>query len=240
MGKAVYHDIYLELKRDIEEDRYAFKEMLPTEQVLIKRFNCSRNTVRRAISELAKDGYIQSVRGKGVMVIHRHESIEFMFGGVESMKESFVRNHKTFQTEVVHFEELTVDEALAQKTMLSVGTEVYYIKRLRLVEDEALILDVNYFDRSVVRDLTPEKAAASIYEYIEEELKVKIVTSKRYIVVEKAQEDDKKYLDLAGYDCLAVVKNYAYDANGTMFEYTESRHRPDRFVFFDSAQRLKG
>lgn len=239
MGKAVYHDIYLELKKEIDEEHYAFKEMLPTEHVLVERFHCSRNTVRRAISELVKDGYVQSVRGKGVMVIHQHASIEFMFGGVESMKESLTRNHKTFQTKVVHFEELTVDAALSEKTMLPIGTEVYYIKRLRLVEEEALILDVNYFDRKVVRDLTPEKAAQSIYEYIEEELRVKIVTSKRYIVVEKALADDKQYLDLADYDCLAVVKNYAYDADGTMFEYTESRHRPDRFVFFDSAQRLK-
>ncbi|MBC1937752.1 trehalose operon repressor [Listeria grandensis] len=239
MGKAVYHDIYVELKKDIDNERYAFKEMLPTEHALAGRFDCSRNTVRRAISELVKDGYVQSVRGKGVMVIHQHESIEFMFGGVESMKESLIRNHKTFQTKVVHFEELEVDAALSAKTWLPVGTQVYYIKRLRFVENEALILDVNYFDRNVVRNLTPERAAESIYEYIEEELRVKIVTSKRYIVVEKALADDKQYLDLAGYDCLAVVKNYAYDANGTMFEYTESRHRPDRFVFFDSAQRLK-
>ncbi|MBC1434811.1 trehalose operon repressor [Listeria rocourtiae] len=239
MGKAVYHDIYLELKKEIEEEQYAFKEMLPTEHALASRFHCSRNTVRRAISELVKVGYVQSVRGKGVMVIHQHTSIEFMFGGVESMKESLTRNHKTFQTKVVHFEELTIDTTLAEKTMLPIGTEVFYIKRLRLVEEEALIFDINYFDRKVVRNLTPEKAAQSIYEYIEDELHVKIVTSKRYIVVEKALQDDKKHLDLAGYDCLAVVKNYAYDADGTMFEYTESRHRPDRFVFFDSAQRLK-
>ncbi|WP_430536614.1 trehalose operon repressor [Listeria rocourtiae] len=239
MGKAVYHDIYLELKKEIEEEQYAFKEMLPTEHALASRFRCSRNTVRRAISELVKVGYVQSVRGKGVMVIHQHASIEFMFGGVESMKESLTRNHKTFQTKVVHFEELTIDATLAEKTMLPIGTDVFYIKRLRLVEEEALILDVNYFDCKVVRDLTPEKAAQSIYEYIEDDLRVKIVTSKRYIVVEKALPDDKKHLDLAGYDCLAVVKNYTYDADGTMFEYTESRHRPDRFVFFDSAQRLK-
>ncbi|MBC2176506.1 trehalose operon repressor [Listeria booriae] len=239
MGKAVYQAIYADLKKDIDEGRYSFKEMLPTEHMLVQRFDCSRNTVRRAISELVKDGYVQSVRGKGVMVIHQHESIEFMFGGVESMKESLNRNHKNFHTKVVHFEQITVDKNLAKKTMLPEGTDVYYIKRLRLVENEALILDVNYFDAAIVRDLTPEKAAESIYEYIEEELHVKIVTSKRYIVVEKALTDDKKYMDLNGFDCLAVVKNYAYDADGTMFEYTESRHRPDRFVFFDSAQRLK-
>ena len=30
-----------------------------------------------------------------------------------------------------------------------------------------------------------------------------------------------------------------YNAQGIMFEFTQSRHRPDRFVFYDLAHRGK-
>ena len=41
------------------------------------------------------------------------------------------------------------------------------------------------------------------------------------------------------YNCLAVVSSMTYNAEGVMFEYTQSRHRPDCFVFYDTAHRVK-
>ena len=51
---------------------------------------------------------------------------------------------------------------------------------------------------------------------------------------------DEKYLDLKDYNCLAVVTSQTYDDNGILFEYTQSRHRPDYFRFLDVAARKKG
>ena len=48
---------------------------------------------------------------------------------------------------------------------------------------------------------------------------------------------DKKYLDLRGNNLVAIVKNFAYLDNGTLFEYTESHHRSDKFVFSSYAKR---
>lgn len=66
-----------------------------------------------------------------------------------------------------------------------------------------------------------------------------IVTTKRKMTVERQTEIDDKYLDLKGYNCLAVVSSLTYNAAGIMFEYTQSRHRPDCFVFYDTAHRVK-
>lgn len=51
--------------------------MLPTELQLIERFSCSRNTVRRAISQLNTEGYVQSIKGKGVVVLENSCSNDF-------------------------------------------------------------------------------------------------------------------------------------------------------------------
>ena len=100
-----------------------------------------------------------------------------------------------------------------------------------------MILDINYFDIDVVKDLTVEIAQDSIYEYIESKLSTKILTSRKVIVVEKATELDKRFLDLGYYDCVAVIRNYVYTDAGKLFEYTESRHRPDKFIFVESDSR---
>ena len=48
---------------------------------------------------------------------------------------------------------------------------------------------------------------------------------------------DEKYLELGDYNCLAVVSSQTYNSDGIMFEYTQSRHRPDYFRFQDNATR---
>ena len=143
------------------------------------------------------------------------------------------------RTRVIRFDELTVGENLSARTGFPVGSVVYYLQRVRYLNGEALILDSNYFLKSVVRGLTPEIAEHSVYEYIEDVLGETIVTTQRRYTVEQAGELDAVWLDLGGYNCLMVVNNKTFNKDGVMFEYTDSRHRPDRFVFYELAQRKK-
>ena len=240
MGRIKYDKIYEDLKKKIESEVYGYQQLLPSENNLIKEYTCSRNTLRRAVAQLASIGYVQSLHGKGVCVIYeQHKKPGFMLGDVESFKEASIRNSRENKTEVVHFSELTADELLSRKTGIPAGTEIYYIQRVRFMDRQAVIIDHNYYRKDIVKGLTLEIAENSIYEYIENELNEKVVTTKRIITVEKATEDDFRYLNLKDYNCVAVISNYTYNAEGIMFEYTQSRHRPDYFIFFGQAQRIK-
>jgi GntR family trehalose operon transcriptional repressor len=228
-----FKDIYHKLKDNIDNGKYNTSMMLPTEMELIDQFDCSRNTVRRAINELSKDGYVKSVKGKGVILLESRESIELPIGNLLGLQELHLK--KKFTTSVVNFSKVTIDDSLSKKTALKLNTEVYHLHRIRFYDNEPIILDINYFNTDVVKDLTIEIAQNSVYEYIEKELHTKIIASKKVIVVEHATELDKRFLDLGTYDCVAVVKTYAYTDSGKLFEYTESRHRPDKFVFVESS-----
>ena len=238
MPKAKYDKIYYDMKQKIESEEYEFQALLPSEHTLIEQYNCSRNTIRRAIAELVKDGYVQTLQGKGVRNIFQPVSQNsFTIGGIESFKESAIRNQKKGTTKVLLFTELTIDEKLSKKTGFSIGSEVYYIQRLHYMDDKALILNHNYFLKDIVKGLTPEIAQQSIYEYLEQTLHIAIVTSKRKMTVEKMTQIDEKYLELGDYNCLAVITSQTYDGHGVMFEFTQSRHRPDYFCFQDTATR---
>ena len=141
---------------------------------------------------------------------------------------------------MLRFSEVEANPALAEKTGFSEGTKLYYVQRLHYLNGRPLILNHSYFRQDVARDLTREIASGSIYRYLEQELHVSIVNSKRVVTVEKATPLDQEYLDLGDCNCLAVVSSQTYNGDGVMFEYTQSRHHPQYFRFQDNAVRKTG
>ena len=240
MPKAKYEGIYRSIKKRIEAQDYPYQSLLPSENTLIEEYDCSRNTVRRAIAELTTDGYVQAMQGRGVRVIYQPVGkTTFTIGGIETFQETAHRNRLRAVTKVVQFETIVADERFAAQSGFSVGDELWTIQRVRYLDGKALILDINYFLKEFMPGLTAEIAAHSIYDYIENVLGMQIITSKRRITVEHATAQDEALLDMDDYDCVAVVTNQTFNSEGLLFEYTQSRHKPDYFSFQDIAKRKK-
>ena len=240
MPKAKYEGIYHSIKKRIEAQDYPYQSLLPSENTLIEEYACSRNTVRRALAELVADGYVQTMQGRGVRVIYQPVGkTTFTIGSIETFQETARRNRLRAVTKVTKFETVIADECFAAKSGFSVGDELWSIERVRYLDGKALILDVNYFLKEFVPGLTPQIAASSIYDYIENTLGMQIITSKRRMTVEHATARDEKLLDMGTYGCVAVVVNQTFNATGLLFEYTQSRHQPDYFCFQDIATRKK-
>lgn len=238
MPKAKYDDIYRNLKQRIEQGEFEHLALLPSENMLASAYGCTRNTVRRALAQLASDGYVHPIQGKGVRNIFQPtDKTAFTVGAIESFQESAVRNRKTPSTRVLSFATITADEALSRKTGFETGTKLTEVKRLRLMDDEPLIIDHNYFRADLTIGLSVQIMTHSVYDYLENTLGMTIGTSKRTITVELATPFDKTYLDLGDYNCMAVVSSQTFNDDGEQFEYTESRHRPDYFRFQDVAVR---
>ena len=240
MPPKKFDSVYYDLRQKIEEGIYQAQTVLPSENELAKMYGCARSVIRNAMAELIKRGYVQTIRRIGARIIY--EPVErnvFKIGGIESFKEAAIRNGFSYGTKVVRLEKIIADEKTAERSGFKIGDELYDVCRIRFVNGKALILDKNYFLTSVARDLTEEIACSSIYEYLEKKLHVKIMTSKRRMTTELATEEDRQYLELADYNCLAVVSGRVFNSDGIQFEYTESRHRPDYFCFEDTATRKR-
>lgn len=223
MPKAKFNDIYEDLKKKIEAHAYPYQSLLPSEHELTEVYDCSRNTVRRALRVLYQTP----------------EQSTFRIGGIETFQESAARNHLNAETRVIHFSKVRCDEALSDKTGFPAGELLFDIRRVRYLDGKPLILDKNLFRADLVPGLTPEIASHSIYTYIEDTLGMTIVTSKRRMTVERATEEDEVLLDLGDYNCLAVITSQTFNDNGIQLEYTVSRHHPERFCFEDTATRQR-
>lgn len=240
MPKAKYEGIYRSIKQRIEALDYPYQTLLPAESELIREYDCARNTLRRALADLTSDGYLQPIQGKGVRVIYRPVGrTAFRIGVIESFRETAARNHLRAVTKVVSFEPTVADERLASQSGFMVGEPLWAIERVRYLDGKALILDCNYFSQEMIPGLNAEIAAGSIYDYIEKDLKLRITTTKRRVTMDHATTRDRALLDLDDYDGVVVVSSLTFDADGLLFEYTQSRHQPAYFCFEDTATRRR-
>ncbi|WP_082676505.1 trehalose operon repressor [Shouchella shacheensis] len=236
--KNKFQYIYKQLIASIEEGRFQTGETLPSENELARTYDASRETIRKALKMLSEHGYIQKVQGKGSIVLDLSR-IDFPFSGVTSFKELGKKLGTRAQTDVVHFSRTLAGETIANHLQLEAGEPVWTVHRVRQIDGERIILDKDTFCEAAVPGLTREISENSIYEYVEEVLGLSISFAKKEIVIEEPIAEDERYLDLDGATNIVVVRSYAYLEDATLFQYTESRHRPDKFRFVDFARRVK-
>jgi GntR family trehalose operon transcriptional repressor len=238
MPKALFDSIYLELLSGIRSGAYPFDSYLPSESELTRKYQCSRNTVRRAISLLVDAGYVQPIHGKGEHVIWSSDDTStYTIGGLESFKELADSSGFVGRNQILSFDTVDCDASLAARTGFSEKSELLVISERRFLDDVAMALDEHEYLASQVAGLTPEVAAESIYEFLEGTLGMTIAMSTRTVTMERASQEDSDLLGLEAGTYLAVVESQTFSADGTMFEHTRTRYAPDYFRFTDTATR---
>lgn len=63
-----YHQVYVTLRTWVRDGTYRPGDQIPTEPQLCKMFDVSRITVRKAIDDLAREGWLVRQQGKGTFV----------------------------------------------------------------------------------------------------------------------------------------------------------------------------
>jgi DNA-binding GntR family transcriptional regulator len=82
---AAYEQLAADLREAIMAGRYPAKERLPTEAELVGTSGFSRQTVRRAFQELAYEGMIYRVRGRGTFVVPHDARYLRSFGNIPDL-----------------------------------------------------------------------------------------------------------------------------------------------------------
>lgn len=232
-----YQIIFNTIVDQIKSGEIPPNSLLPSENELKEQYDTSRETIRKALNLLAQNGYIQKVRGKGSIVIDINK-FDFPVSGLVSFKELADKMEKKPRTIVNELSLIFKPDAyIKQQLQLSGKDQVWKIVRTREIGGKKIILDKDYLAAKYVPSITEEICANSIYAYLENDLNLKISFARKEIVVEEPTAEDRSFLDLEGFHNIVVIKNYVYLEDTSLFQYTESRHRPDKFRFVDFARR---
>ncbi|HFI0913835.1 TPA: UTRA domain-containing protein [Streptococcus suis] len=232
-----YKKVYQDIKKKIEDQVWSTGQALPTENELMEIYSYSKDTIRKALSLLEMDGYIQKKQGKSSIVIEHGLMKEQYLSEIKTAGELNNRSKHQIQTELTSLYIVQGQDDLMSTFEVDDKVDFYRVSRVRTIDGERLEYEISYFDRRVVPYLSKEIAESSIYRYLEEDLKLTISHSRREISFCFANEEEKQLMDLADYEMVVVVTSVTYLSNGQAFQYGTISYRPDKVSFVSMAKR---
>ena len=167
-----YQKISQDLINKIKSQEINAHTYLPSENELMKMYKASRDTIRKALDILLKNGYIQKNKGKGSLVLDV-DKVAFPVSGVTSFKELAKTINGEVITEVIEVSLNPVDEIMKKELYMEQGN-YYKVRRIREIDGERVILDTDFLNAEIVPGINTEIAKDSLYSYIENVLDLKI------------------------------------------------------------------
>ena len=152
--------------------------LLPSERELCQTHSISRTTVRQALQDLNQKGYIKAIHGKGTVVVR--PQIRQELRSIYSFDEDMRRLGKNPETQIMDFVEIVPTGTVAALMQLPAGESVYRIMRLRLANNEPMLLETNYLPC----DRFPEFSR----QMLEHQSLYRVLTSRYSLNIDVAEE----------------------------------------------------
>lgn len=232
-----YRKVYNDIKNQINHGVLAPKQELPSESELMQHYGFSKDTIRKALSLLEMDGYIQKQQGRNSIVLEHNLSTPQILSEIKTVGELNRPLTHQVKTTLTSLYIVQGEETLMRIFNVDDQMDFYRIGRVREIDGEAAEYEVSYFDRRIVSFINREIAEQSIYHYLEKELGLKISHSQREIVFRYANEEEKNTMDLNEYNMVVNVASTTYLSDGRPFQYGSISYRPDKIAFTSIAKR---
>jgi len=232
LDKSSRVPLYFQVMEKLIEEintRYEDHDKLPSERELCKKYGVSRITVRQALQQLVQEGYIYKEHGKGTFVAPKSytQPLERLYSFTEEMK----KLGKTPSTEVLSFEEIVIDERMAEKLAVEAFSEVFQIVRLRLADNEPLMYETSYLPKRHFPRLTKKDIVERpMYDVFLEDYDMTVTSATERFTATTVRQAEADYLHVKPDDVGMLIKRRAYSGE-TLIEYTISIARGDKFDY---------
>ncbi len=219
---SVYKKIANDIIKDLLSGKYSETKKLPKEEDLIQFYGVSRTTLRKSIAILVNKGYVYQVQGSGIFI---RESALMDYVSLENVR-GLTRDYpdKKVEAQMISLEIIEANEKIAKKMRCEIGTKVYYLKRLRKVNDKPFAVEYTYFNKNIIPYLNEEIVRSSIYSYIIDDLKLTIGFADKVIFADKLNQEQAELLGLKTNDPALMLDSTVFLTNGTIFEISTSVH----------------
>ncbi len=205
------------VKEKIEQREWPAGSQIPTEDELCRIYHVSKATVRMAIAELVRDGYLRKFQGKGTFVSQCLPELgitmktlltEDIFGeGVITRKELLVRG--------------TREPAEDIKAHLRTDGKIHYILCRRVVNGEAAYIEESFVPYNVVPDIEhADVCQTPFYEMIQERSARKIQKVVQMIEIADMDGEAAAILKNGNGSSVLLLHRLLVGADGRPLAYT--------------------
>ncbi|NMO76839.1 GntR family transcriptional regulator [Niallia alba] len=223
----IYYQLEMEIKEIIKELKPG--DPISSEREFSEKYGISRMTVRQAINNLVAEGVLVRQRGKGTFVAA--PKVEQELSGLTGFSEDMRSRGLTPKTKILDFKTIPCSRGIATKLKIEEGELVYEVSRLRIADEIPMALETSYLPTALVKELQEETLHGSIYEYVEQNLHLKISHATQTIESTLSQKNESTSLGIKDGAPVLLMERFSYLENGTPFEYVKSIYRGDRYKF---------
>ncbi len=235
MPMTKYHQIYLLLREQLREGRFA--QGLPGELSLMKQFSVARVTVRRALEQLAAEGMISREPGRGTRAldVNPAQAPAGPEGGqraqLTGLLENLVSMGLRTTVSVLEVETVTASASVAQALQLATGDPVQKAIRVRSTKEGPLSHITTYVPGDIARQFGRRELARKPILVLLEESGVTVGRAQQTISARLADVLVARHLDVAVGSALLAVRRLIYDDRERPIQWLHGLYRPDRYEY---------
>src|SRR5699024_69540 len=225
MADYVYRTVMHDIKEHILNNQYKGMR-LPDERSLAEHYQVSRSSMKRALELLTEQGIVFKKRGSGTFInpIYLRKQVMFRYDGSNlGITDSFKVNGKKQQIKLLDFHVIKTTKEIAEDLFLNENDFVYEFKRLRLLDEQPLLIETGYMPINIAPELKPETVQKSLFNYLEDAQGKTVTKSFLNITVEPSNEEDQQKLNLKPTEPVGVMEGIFFLDDGTPFEVSNMR-----------------
>lgn len=225
----VYLQIRESIYNKIVSGEYKSGEKLPSEDKLAEQYGVSRMTVNKAIMELVNREYLTRVQGSGTYVSKMRKEGSNAKG--MSFNDSLTQKGFKVDTTVLEKKMIVPSKEVAEMLNIPITSQVLYLKRLRKVHGEPIVVQEAYLTSKVSDmllgiDFTQQSLYASLKKYCDTE----IARAKDTVEAKEALGEVCELLEVKEGFPVLMSQRLAYDTHETAIELSYSIYRSDQYV----------
>ena len=225
----LYYQLKTVLLDQILQGKWVVGEFLPSENQLAKEYQVSRQTVRRALAELQREGRITTHKGKGSIVAQ--PKLEQDLLRFYSLARSFSKGSGRVSSRILHRDRTITDPVVARHLRIEPTAPVVVISRLRYLDGEPIMLETSYLPSSMCPGLEKKGHLDALYDHLEMAYGVYISRAEEYLQAVSATPEEASHLDLPHGTPVFLVERVSYTSDDQAVEFRHSVIRGDRFRY---------
>lgn len=219
-----------ELKFMIENKPMLEHEKLPSERNLAEQFDVQRGTIRKALDILVQEGWIYVEQNKGYFVYPKRITKDVYT--LTSTSQSIKLMDKEMLVKIINFKKTEIDKSLTTKLKLPIGTPIYSMARLRIVEGEPVSLELTYVPEVIAPGLSEEEIEKNgLYKTLTKVYGIDLYKSNQTITVEKANQYNAKLLNISEGNIIVKQEGLVKNSSNKSIEYSIDYMKMDRFQY---------
>src|SRR6059058_3185956 len=200
---------------------------IPSERRLSTELGVSRLTLRAALDELVREGYLVRRHGSGTFVSEPKIAQQLT---LTSFSEDMRRRGMTPDSRMVTLENVHAGPQVARQLNISPAERVFRIRRLRLADGAPMALETLHVPVSLVPGLTaPQLEHASWYELLEQRYNVVISSGLQTIEPTVTNEEESELLSVPLHSPAFLFERTSQTREGRTVEFVRSIYRGDRY-----------